>query len=220
VSETVERSARRTVMRRAAFAVVPIAAGAMLVPAFASAATTPTNMTGCLKKTTGVLSLVKVGSKPVKACPSGTAKVTWAIKGPQGPKGATGAQGPKGDKGDKGDPGIQGVQGLIGPQGIQGLTGPQGPAGGLAGYEVVEKTIGAGDLLGLTNQVTVVCPTGKMALSGGMSSSLPLVGSLLSNAIGSVPALGGTGFTTITNVLPLVGDTFYAVCVTATTAVP
>lgn len=67
-------------MRRAAFAVVPVAAGAMLIPAFANAATTPTQMTGCLKKTTGALSLVKVGSRPVKACPSGTAKVTWNIR--------------------------------------------------------------------------------------------------------------------------------------------
>lgn len=59
-----------------------------------------------------------------------------------------------------------------------------------------------------------------MALSGGMMPGLPLVGSLLSNAIGSVPALDGAGFTTITSVLPLLGDTFYAVCVTATSAVP
>jgi hypothetical protein len=215
VSDTATRSNKRIVLaRRAAIAAVPVTLGALLIPTLANAATTSGQLTGCLKKSTGVLSYVKAGTSPVKACGTGTVKVTWNVKGA---KGATGATGPQGPKGDKGASGLQGIQGIIG---ATGATGPAGPAGGLAGYEVVQKTIGAGDLLGLTNQVTVVCPTGKMALSGGMLSGLPLVGSLLSNVLGTVPLLDGSGFTTVTNLTPLLGDTFYSVCVTATSAVP
>jgi len=83
--------------------------------------------------------------------------------GPQGPKGDTGPSGPKG---------AQGPQGPQGAQGPAGPAGPQGPAG-ISGYQQVFSigTVYAGE----TAEKTVLCPTGKKPLGGGVWTDEPYV---------------------------------------------
>lgn len=214
--------------RRIAFAAVPVAAMAMLVPGIAvgSAVTTDaaaSKMAGCLKG--GTLTNVAVASKPAKKCAKGAVKVVWNRKGPKGdvgPAGATGPAGAAGAKGDKGTTGSQGVQGLVGPQGpagpkgdagvqgLQGLLGPQGPAGaaglpGLAGLETITQVIPAGnpgDLGGVGNPISLACDTGQMAISGGVipsAASLGALDSLLALPLGLLGA--GALLDTVTSVL-------------------
>ena len=108
------------------------------------------------------------------------------LAGPQGPKGDTGAsgqQGPKGDAGAVGPAGPAGADGAQGPQGPAGPTGAQGPAGpsgpqgpagsqgapgGLSGLEVVTSTPTLYAYPSTT--VYAMCPTGKVVVSGGVST--------------------------------------------------
>lgn len=60
---------------------------------------------------------------------------------------------------------VQGAQGPAGPQGAQGPQGPQGPTG-LANLEQV-KTNSSFPANTTGAAVTAVCPTGKVAISGG-----------------------------------------------------
>lgn len=48
-----------------------------------------------------------------------------------------------------------------------GAAGPQGPAGGVSGYEIIQKTFSM-DASGLAHRQIVLCPAGKIALSGGV----------------------------------------------------
>jgi len=73
--------------------------------------------------------------------------------GPQGPKGDPGAPGAAGPKGDKGDPGAPGPQ------------GEPGAPGGPAGYEV--HIASSSEDSSPAKQVSVQCPTGKVAVGGG-----------------------------------------------------
>ena len=143
--------------------------------------------------------------------------------GPQGPKGDTGAQGPKGDNGQHGSQGPQGPKGDNGPQGPKGDHGPQGPKGdngpegpkgdhgpqgpkgdpgppGLAEAIVITGTASDG------STVTATCPTGKIAIGGGVSSTNenstisanePLVQSGSSKPVGWRGKAKGQGNTTV-----------------------
>ena len=125
--------------------------------------------------------------------------------GPQGPKGDTGAQGPKGDTGLAGAHGPQGPKGDNGPQGPKGDHGPQGPKGdpgppGLAEAIVITGTASDG------STVTATCPTGKIAIGGGVSSTNenstisanePLVQSGSSKPVGWRGKAKGQGNTTV-----------------------
>ena len=83
---------------------------------------------------------------------------------------AQGQPGPAGPKGDPGEPGPKGDTGTPGPKGD---TGPQGPAG-VSGFSVaiaIFSTVGTGNAedVGAFAQ----CPTGKVAIGGGMSEGAP-----------------------------------------------
>lgn len=92
-----------------------------------------------------------------------------------GPTGPTGPQGPTGERGPMGAPGHDGASGVPGGQGPVGPTGPQGVPGptGLPGSAIPVTTIAttqdfgraqAGDLY----QLTATCPTGLLAVGGGV----------------------------------------------------
>lgn len=73
---------------------------------------------------------------------------------------------------------VQGAVGPQGPQGIQGPTGPTGPQGpaGVSGYEIVSvnvSNLADGDLatFGPVLGTPLNCPSGKMALGGGITST-------------------------------------------------
>ncbi len=71
--------------------------------------------------------------------------------GPQGPQGAPGQQGPQGQ------------------QGLQGQAGTPG-APGISGYQIVTRP--AVDVAaGVSEQETIDCPAGKMAISGGYDAT-------------------------------------------------
>lgn len=219
--------------RRLTFAVVPLAAAALLVPSVALAAgsaITPTGkLAGCLKSD-GTLVKVAQGGKPAAKCKSTTTKVVWNLQGAKGDKGATGAAGAKG------------ATGATGAQGAKGDSGVPGVAG-VAGLEMVTKTVGGGggsplNAGGLTSPLSIACPTGKMALSGGVIPSagslgdlddllgglqLPLLGSLgvddlldtVTSVVSSGPASAGGAWQLVTALPANPGDTFYALCATA-----
>ncbi|HET9242983.1 MAG TPA: hypothetical protein VFN99_06030 [Gaiella sp.] len=104
--------------------------------------------------------------------------------------GLTGPQGPAGDKGDKGERGPLGPKGETGPRGDLGPRGPVGPAGprGVTGLEYVVSP-GIDVPNGQRRSGTVLCPTGKKALGGGVSSS-----NLLAHVRVSAPTNGLTGW--------------------------
>jgi hypothetical protein len=111
------------------------------------------------------------------------------VQGEQGLPGATGPQGPQGDQGPKGDTGAQGPQGDQGPKGDTGAQGPQGPKGD-TGATGASGTTGATMVTHNSNAktVTVSCPTGKVAIGGGGSSSkYTLVQSYPTASSGSTP---------------------------------
>jgi hypothetical protein len=81
--------------------------------------------------------------------------------GPAGPQGPAGAQGVAGAQGA---PGANGATGATGAPGATGATGAQGPAGTVT--STVATATGA-----LNAAVTVQCPAGKVALSGGASGT-------------------------------------------------
>ena len=74
------------------------------------------------------------------SCPSGTTSLNWNQTGPQGPTGTNGTDGTNGTNG------IDGV----------------------SGYEVVSGTHVDTDPQHTTSALTVNCPTGKVALGGGV----------------------------------------------------
>jgi collagen triple helix repeat protein len=100
------------------------------------------------------------------------------LTGLTGPKGDTGASGPAGligetgTQGPKGDAGNTGPAGATGPAGLKGDTGPAGPAGPKGDAGIDGSSIVTAIQAGTSGQktVTVSCPTGKFALSGGFSA--------------------------------------------------
>ncbi len=124
--------------------------------------------------------------------PAGATGATGApglqgIPGTPGAVGATGPAGPIGATGPQGLPGLQGLPGVagpIGPPGPQGVAGPPGPMGvsglngtngapGLSGFQRVSTSCGAVTIAkGATIPAcNAPCPTGKMALGGGVQST-------------------------------------------------
>ncbi len=107
------------------------------------------------------------------AGPPGPAGPTTGIPGPAGPQGAKGDVGAKGDPGPAGPPGPVGATGLQGVVGPQGPMGPSGPASSLAGslsaFEIVKQAVNIHTLYNGTMQYAVArCPTGKVAIGGGV----------------------------------------------------
>ncbi len=92
--------------------------------------------------------------------------------GPTGPQGATGATGITGSNGPSGITGSIGVTGDLGPIGTMGSGGSAGPA--VAGFQIV-KTDGTYVTSSNGNDVSlsVTCPTGKLAFSGGAYTNYP-----------------------------------------------
>lgn len=130
----------------------------------------------CVKKGKSKKSkCVKKKSKPPARGPIGLTGPV-GVAGPAGPAGPIGPQGPKGDPGVPGAQGPMGDHGPQGPKGDNGHDGPQGPKGdqgpkgergpaGLAEAIVITATGADG------NTITATCPTGKIAIGGGVSSS-------------------------------------------------
>jgi hypothetical protein len=112
-----------------------------------------------------LLPLGKNGKFPAAVVP--TLAGPKGDRGPQGLKGASGAPGLRGPKGDPGAPGAKG------DKGDPGQPGDWGP-GGERGYEVV-----TGSPLDLTPSHEggewTYCPTGKVVIGGGLSTSLSVV---------------------------------------------
>ena len=130
---------------------------------------------GCLNLK-GDLYNVAVSPAQLPACKQGDTVVSWNQVGPVGPQGAKGDPGPAGPVGPqglKGDPGVagpQGAKGDPGPVGPAGAQGPQGPAG-ISNIEVVAAFY-APLRVGPTNDGgSAMCPSGKVALSGGAVAS-------------------------------------------------
>jgi hypothetical protein len=104
------------------------------------------------------------------------------VPGTTGPAGATGEIGPTGATGDQGvpgatgDQGAQGIQGIRGAKGEKGDTGPQGPPGvagpqgsaGVSSVTVVKQVDGPDTTP--AKLLTVDCPGGMAAISGGFSN--------------------------------------------------
>jgi hypothetical protein len=116
-----------------------------------------------------------VTGRDVKNRSLGTSKLSaTALSSLTGQRGPTGPQGPKGDGGERGP---AGPTGATGPQATTGPAGPQGPAGaqgptGISGWEyVVTPYPGVSVPAGTTESATVICPTTKKALGGGVSKA-------------------------------------------------
>jgi hypothetical protein len=165
--------------------VLVFSAGSALV---ASGNTASTTFYGCLASS-GTIYAVNVTG--VAGCKKGDLQIKWNERGEQGlpgPAGTQGEQGPQGEigpQGPEGPAGPQGAQGPAGPEGlpgasVQGEPGPQGPAGpvgpqgpagpagpsGISGAQVVSNTH-AKSAIDVFTTVSVTCPEGKVAVSGG-----------------------------------------------------
>jgi Collagen triple helix repeat (20 copies) len=91
------------------------------------------------------------------------------LAGPLGPKGERGEQGAAGPTGPKGAPGAKGA---TGPAGTPGPPGPRGPSG-ISGWQYVVSP-GIDVPKGTRQDDTALCPSGKKAVGGGVSTSLEL----------------------------------------------
>ena len=106
-------------------------------------------LVACASTTNGTMRLVDPGT----TCRPDEQKASWnrtgkpGADGASGPQGATGAPGAKGDKGEQGD------------TGISGITVRVGEASDVAGNA------------GALRVLTPVCPTGSLALEGGVHGS-------------------------------------------------
>lgn len=123
-------------------------------------------------------------------CRKPETRLSWNQQGPAGLPGQNGAQGEPGPRGDPGPPGPRGEQGPAGPPGARGEPGEQGPPGpagsrAVDGLEIVTK-LSARDS-STWRMLGVNCPTGKVAISGGVSLSTMTTGSVA--LIASRPSL-------------------------------
>lgn len=111
-------------------------------------ATIPSNgvISGCYTKSGGTLRVIDATTG---SCSPKETSLNWNVQGAAGPQGPAGATGEKGAPGEKGDAGV---------------IGPQGPAG-ISGFESV--TASSENSSNAFKNVTVHCPSGKKAISGG-----------------------------------------------------
>jgi hypothetical protein len=176
------RSILRRLSRRHSTAVAYLALFAALGGGTAYAAATVTG------------SNIKDGTitgKDVKNRSLGTNKLSkQAVASLSGAPGPAGPQGPKGDKGEPGSRGPAGPKGETGPAGPQGPQGPAGPRGssGISGWEYVVSP-GTAVPQNQRKQASVACPSGKLALGGGVSTS-----SALAEVRESAPLNNGVGW--------------------------
>ncbi len=59
-------------------------------------------ITGCIKRFTGIIYNVQIGTEPKRPCRFGAEQITWNQEGPQGPAGADGQDGQDGADGQDG----------------------------------------------------------------------------------------------------------------------
>jgi hypothetical protein len=124
----------------------------------------------------------------LSSCTSPLAAQTPGATGPQGPAGPQGLQGPAGPQG------LQGLQGLAGPQGVQGVQGvPGGPTSPLGITMVNGGITSVGP--GISVQLTVVCPAGKTAISGGFSAGQGNSGVILESSMNAQTLVSGSSGT-------------------------
>ena len=171
--------------------------------------------------------------------PAGVAGSTGA-KGDTGATGATGAVGPEGPQGDKGDVGaglkIVGTVATAQDLPLSGTTGdgylvagdlyvwtgstwtnagpvqgPKGDSGGVAGYVIVSSVVALDP--GFEDTGTAACPTGKVAVGGGVKAADPTVLFMLE----SYPGANGSGWSGTAGEFDDAGAsttfTVFAVCV-------
>jgi Collagen triple helix repeat (20 copies) len=136
------------------------------------------------------------------------AEIAASVRGPAGPAGPTGNTGATGPQRPQG---TQGPQGDGGPQGATGPPGPKGDPGDLAGYAIV--TSAAVPLNpGTEDTGTATCPTGKIAVGGGVKAADATV----LTTIESCPNADGSGWNGTAGEAPppAAATTFtvYAVC--------
>ena len=141
-----------------------------------------------------------------KSGPNQHVHFSWNVQGPQGPPGPQGPQGPRGPQG------IQGIQGVPGPRGAQGELGAPGPTGsqgpaGVSGFEIVRADVGPRPQF-QPFALEVICPIGKVAISGGYNPGGPWVSS-------SRPS-GDRWVVVFSPQNSAIGMTAWAVCVGAT----
>jgi hypothetical protein len=185
----------RPSLRAAAVVAVPLAVAAVAIPGVAMATgSSNTTFYACLGHHGVVDDLIyNVKTAPFSAdkckSPVGNGTViSWNSQGVEGVQGATGTTGPAGAagapgqqgepgaKGEQGEPGAKGEQGEPGAKGEQGEPGAKGEQGepgvagsdgadGVTGFERVSFTtrVDGNDV----ERLTVACPIGKVAVSGG-----------------------------------------------------
>lgn len=158
-------------------ATAAVAAVALSVGGFAYASTPESLIHSCMQKNSGNLRVVADPGD----CRSSERALAWNQQGIQG---ETGPQGEQGEQGIQGEPGADGAAGPAGPEGPAGLAGPEGPAGpagpstGLSGYEIVHESAWVAILT--SNHLWIDCPSGKIAIGGGLASG----------ELGEYPVLG------------------------------
>ncbi len=136
-------------MNRRKWTVGAIAVVGMLAAGSVAYATIPDSNSvihSCYVTKGGSLRVIDPGAG--ESCNPKESALDWNAQGPTGPAGPAGAQGPTGP---------------AGPAGAQGPKGDQGSAG-ISGLQETTRTVSLpqGGWI-----VTVDCPTGKLALSGG-----------------------------------------------------
>ena len=62
-------------------------------------------ITGCIKRFTGIVFNVQIGTEPSRPCRFGAEQITWNTEGPQGEPGTPGQDGADGDQGPAGPSG-------------------------------------------------------------------------------------------------------------------
>jgi hypothetical protein len=107
--------------------------------------------------------------------------------------------GPKGDTGPTG---------ATGPQGPQGPQGPKGDPGGVNGYVIVSSSAVTLDP-NTEGTGTANCPTGKIAVGGGMNVADPTIPFMIE----SYPKADGSGWSGTAGAFESTTFTVYAVCV-------
>ena len=126
---------------------------------------------GCVRKTTGTLSVLAPG----KHCHKGQTAIAWNTEGPQGnpgPVGQTGQQGPQGEQGPKGDQGIPGPVGAAGGDLTGTFPDPTIKNGAITGAKVGANVLGGAQINeGLLGKVPSAASADDSAKLGGDTPS-------------------------------------------------
>ena len=168
-------------------------------------------MLACFVPQSGTMYVVGQNGAPAACRAAGHVLLQWNAVGPSGPQGpigvagpagpqgpagpSTGIPGPVGPQGLKGNAGAVGPAGPAGSTGLQGVVGPPGPAGpvgpagslagttALSAFEIVKQTTDIRThTVGQIMYATASCPSGKVAIAGGV------LGSSKSNVVDFAPS--------------------------------